>query len=206
MNRTAKLAAATIGGLGALWVGWGLYSIRSAERVDHQTLATYGDVAVRQYPAVVLAETTASSTDEAFRRLFDYITGANEGQAKISMTAPVRTDGEKIAMTAPVQTERAGGGVRMGFYLPDDYSPETTPAPTDPGVSLTVEAPRTLAVLPFSWYATEGRTERRERRLLETLADEGVEWRGEPFLLRYNDPYTPPFMMRNEVAVEVDLD
>lgn len=203
MNRTAKLAAAAAGGLGALWVGWGLYSIRSAERLDYETLATYGDVEVRQYPAVVLAETTARSTDEAFRRLFAYITGANAASTDISMTAPVRTDGEKIAMTTPVQTERADGAVRMGFYLPDDYSPETTPTPTDPSVSLTVEAPRRLAVLPFSWYATEGRTERRERRLLDTLAEQGVATRGEPFLLRYNDPYTPPFMMRNEVAVEV---
>ncbi|WP_254536542.1 SOUL family heme-binding protein [Halomarina litorea] len=204
MNRTAKWAGGIVGGTLTLWVGWGLYSIRSAERVDYESLETYGDVEVRQYPAVVLAETTAPSDGEAFRRLFDYITGANEGRAKISMTAPVRTGGQKIAMTAPVQTERTDAGVRMGFYLPGDYAPESTPVPTDPSVSLTVEAPRTLAVLPFSWYATDGRTERRERRLLDTLADEGVEWRGDPFLLRYNDPYTPPFMMRNEVAVEVD--
>jgi hypothetical protein len=155
---------------------------------------------------VVLAETTADSTDEAFRRLFDYITGANEGSAKISMTTPVRTAGETMAMTAPVQTERSGDGVRMGFFLPADYSPETTPAPTDPTVSLTVEAPRTLAVLRFSWYATDRRTERRERELLDTLAERGLPTTTEPFLLRYNDPYTPPFMMRNEVAVGVDVE
>lgn len=139
----------------------------------------------------------------------------------ISMTAPVRTvreavssgdagepaeSGEKVPMTAPVRTrpEPADGGVTMAFYLPAEYDPGTAPTPTDPRVRLVVEPPRTLAVREFSWYATDGRVEENLRTLRDALAEHGVEARGRPLLLQYDDPWTPPFMRRNEVAVEVD--
>lgn len=92
----------------------------------------------------------------------------------------------------------------MAFYLPSAYTPESAPTPTDPSVRLTAEPPQTLAVRQFSWYATAGRVERNERTLLENLAERDLEVRGEPVLFQYNDPWTPPFMRRNEVAVAVD--
>ena len=91
----------------------------------------------------------------------------------------------------------------MGFYLPGEYEAGSAPTPTNPAVSLTVEPPRTLAVLPFSWYATPGRTERKRRDLLRAVRAADVEPVGEPFLLQYDDPWTPPFMRTNEVAVAV---
>jgi hypothetical protein len=123
------------------------------------------------------------------------------------MTAPVETqNGESISMTAPVRsetTETDTDTVRMAFYLPSEYSPETAPEPTDSDVTLVTEPQKTVAVNQFSWYAPEWRVKRRTQKLLSTLEGEGIEPVGDPTLLRYNDPWTPPFMRRNEVAVEV---
>jgi hypothetical protein len=67
-----------------------------------------------------------------------------------------------------------------------------------------VERPsRTLAVLSFSWWATDGRTARKQRALLDALVDADLTVAGEPFLMQYDPPWTPPFLRTNEVAVEV---
>ena len=189
------------------WIGWGIYSARTAKPVPYERLQRLDGIELRRYPELTLVETTAPSQTTAFRRLFSYISGANTSSESISMTAPVETaGGTTIPMTAPVRSDPDGeeDAVRMAFYLPPEYGPETAPAPTDPTVELVTEPPKTLAVDRFSWYAPAWRVDRHERSLRSTLEREGIEPRGEPSLLRYNDPWTPPFMRRNEVAVEID--
>lgn len=123
------------------------------------------------------------------------------------MTAPVRTVRgavEPASMTAPVRTSRAAGSVTMAFFLPPSYGPERAPVPKDSRIHIVVEPPRTVAARRFSWYATRGRVRPHRRRLLDSLAEAGVETRGELVTLQYNDPWTPPFLRRNEVAVTID--
>lgn len=220
MRKLTKAAIVGGGVLFAGWVGWGLYVRQTAKRVPYEQRRTVNGVEFREYPQLVLVETTAPDRRTAFRRLFGYISGANDGDESIPMTAPVETqDGESVPMTAPVRTqdgesvsmtapvrsadEQEDEGVRMAFYLPPEYDPETAPEPTDQSVSLVTEPPKTVAADRFSWYAPEWRVERRTQKLLSTLERETVEPRGEPYLLQYDDPRTPPFMRRNEVAVAV---
>ena len=220
MRPLTRSILGAIAGLIALWVGWGAYVARRTERVPYERLDTMDGVELRRYPRTILVETTAPDRGTAFRRLFRYISGANEGGEEVAMTAPVATGGEAIAMTAPVRTARGGGeavsmtapvrtdregsAVTMAFYLPAEYDAETAPAPTDPEVRLVVEPPRTVASRRFSWYATDDRVERERRALLDVLAEHDVEPLGSPVLLQYNDPWTPPFMRRNEVEVLVE--
>ncbi|MDS0281907.1 SOUL family heme-binding protein [Haloarcula onubensis] len=196
-----------LAGLGtalALWVAWGLYVGRTTGRVPFETVDELDGVELRQYPQTVLVETTAPTAREAFGRLFGYLKGANEGDRSVSMTAPVRTDGATVDMTAPVRTAAEGDRVTMAFWLPASYTPESAPVPTDPRVSLVVEPARTAAVRSFGWYATAGRVARERERLLDTLANRGVDALGDPVVLQYDDPWTPPFMRHNEVEVDVD--
>ncbi|WP_158055391.1 SOUL family heme-binding protein [Halorussus halophilus] len=231
-NRTKALLGVA-GGLFAAWVGWGAYSTYSTERVPYETVESFDGVEVRRYPRTVLVETTADSSGAAFGRLFKYISGANESEDAVSMTAPVPTgggskiemtapvrmakpgriatsSGEDVSMTAPVRVARQGnsgddgGPVTMAFYLPPEYTPGSAPTPTDPRVRLVVEPPRTLAVTSFSWYATDSRVARQEQQLLDALERHGIEPLDRPVLFGYNDPWTPPFMQRNEVAVEIE--
>ncbi|EMA50314.1 SOUL family heme-binding protein [Halococcus thailandensis] len=233
MNRArlGAIGAVTAGSALAVWSAFGVLRTRSAERVDYTVERTIDDrTEIRRYPELVRVETTGDSTREAFGRLFDYIQGANESRSDVSMTAPVRTDentaedeevGEEIEMTAPVRTENGSDsesvsmtapvrtdtdddGVRMGFYLPANYTPNTAPRPTDSQVSLAVEPPRSVATRRFSWWRPDWRTRRQASKLLDSLDDSDVEPVGEPFSLGYNDPSTPPFLRTNEVAVDVE--
>ncbi|SNZ12257.1 SOUL heme-binding protein [Natronoarchaeum philippinense] len=203
MALTRKSLATVAAGALAAWTAWGLYARQSADPVPSTTIRMVDGVELRRYPPIAVAETTAEDQTTAFRRLFNYITGDNETASEIEMTAPVRSESTKIPMTAPVRSKESGDGMTMGFYLPPEYGVETPPEPTDPDVTVRSESERVLAVRSFSWYATSGRVDRIERDLLDTLDEHGVEAIGEPFLLRYDDPWTPPFMRRNEVAIEV---
>jgi len=161
-----------IGGLLVLWIGWGVYVTRTTDRVPSETLDRFDGVEIRRYPRMVLVETTAQDARTAFGRLFRYISGANARDEDVGMTAPVAVRGTSIPMTAPVRTGPDGGGdVTMAFFLPQTYTPEIAPTPTDADVRLAVESPRTVAVRRFSWYATDDeRVARNRERLLEQLS------------------------------------
>ena len=212
-SRVRSWLATSLGvaaGLSLLWIGVGAYARVRTDEVTYETAVTLDGVEIRRYPETVVARTRADDLGTAFGRLFRYIEGNNRADETVALTAPVATQpealvprSESIPMTAPVATEETDEGTGMAFYLPEEYTVESAPVPDDPAVSVEREPSRTLAVLPFSWYATDRRVERKERRLLDCLDDHGLTTVGEPFLLRYDPPWTPPFMRRNEVAVSV---
>ncbi|MGA9399553.1 SOUL family heme-binding protein [Haladaptatus sp.] len=202
ISRTLALGTAVA--LGAAWVGWGAYIRRKTDQVPYTTALHVDGVEIRRYPDTVVVRTTADTQNEAFQRLFRYIQGDNRLGEEIEMTAPVSTDSETIEMTAPVASERSEAGMEMSFFLPGEYTAEGAPKPTDEDVSVEAIGARTLAVRPFSWYATADRVEENRRRLFDTLSAHDLTPNGEPFLLRYDDPWTPPFMRRNEIAVELE--
>ncbi|WP_247002526.1 SOUL family heme-binding protein [Halosolutus gelatinilyticus] len=220
MRRQIAVLAAGVCGLLAAWIGWGAYVLGTTERVPAETLDRDGPFELRRYPATVLVETTAPDRSTAFRRLFRYISGENGTGDELPMTAPVTTHGETgsvaepvrsadrggdaVTTTAPVGTDRSVGGITMAFFLPPTYAVDAAPIPTDPDVHLVVEPSRTVAVHRFSWYATPDRVDRARRSLFAELDDRVLEHHYDPALLQYNDPWTPPFMRRNEVAVTVE--
>lgn len=155
-----------------------------------------GEVQLRRYAPSIQARTTldhSGETSQGFRRLAGYIFGGNDTGQEIAMTAPV---GETLSDDNPV----------MNFTLPSEYSMADLPRPEDDSVTLHEVPERTVAVIAFSGWATAGKVERFTGELLATLAENGIEVTGTPGLNQYNPPWTPPFMRRNEIAVEVALD
>ena len=167
------------------------------EEPKYEVLRSIEGVEIRRYNPILLA--TARGSTDLFGMLFRYISGANKGSAKISMTAPVITP-ENISMTSPVFTS----GDTMSFVTPSSYTRETVPEPTDPRISIEELPSRTLAVLRFSGWARESTVEKKKKLLLDTLAKNGMKVRGDVVLMRYDAPFTPWFLRRNEVAVEVE--
>lgn len=159
---------------------------------------------VRRYGPRIAAEATVpgGGRNAAFGLLFDYITGANEGGAKIAMTTPVATDeaGETIAMTAPVAE---GEGFAMRFFLPESYTAATAPRPKDPRVRIVALPAREVATLRFSG-SRDADTLAGKRQALAALLD-GSGWRaaGPAQSWFYDPPWTLPPMRRNEIAIPV---
>jgi hypothetical protein len=184
----------------------------SYEQPDYTVLYQGGDVEYRQYEPYLVSETVIENSDdskdagnEGFRRLFKYITGANQSQAKISMTAPVsQSPSEKISMTVPVQQGESADGWRVSFMLPTQYTLETAPVPTDPRVYVREVPGRLMAVLQFSGRWTEKNYTRRQTELMESVDAENINAIGEMQRAAYNAPFSLPFMRRNEVMIAVD--
>jgi hypothetical protein len=168
------------------------------ETIPYEVTGSLGEVEFRRYPAILLVTVKGLEENEAFWVLFRYISGNNRPGKKVPMTAPVITP-EKIAMTAPVISGTAG----MSFVLPASYTRDQVPEPIDTRASVSEVPAREIAVIRFSGRASPGDVAGVRERLLRILGEQGIATHGEPFLMRYNAPFTPGFLRRNEVAVEV---
>jgi hypothetical protein len=91
----------------------------------------------------------------------------------------------------------------MSFILPKGISKRNAPTPDGQTIDLTTVPARKLATLTFSWFTPRSRVEKKTVELLNILEKNNIQTKGQPFLMRYNDPWTPPFLRRNEVAIEV---
>lgn len=175
------------------------------EQAPYEVVRSMGRVEVRRYPPLVVARVRGRG-DGGFYSLFRYISGDNRQRSRLAMTAPVISEAEAasetIAMTAPVISDRGS----MAFVMPEGMTMETAPEPLDPQVVLEEVPGRLVAVLRFSGRWTERAFDRRSRELLEALGKAGLRTRGSVFSMVYNPPFTPPFLRRNEVAVELDTD
>ncbi|WP_019954950.1 SOUL family heme-binding protein [Yoonia vestfoldensis] len=169
-----------------------------------------GDFEIRDYAASVVAEvtvtgdqTTASST--GFRLLAGYIFGGNASRQKIAMTAPVTKTpkGEKIAMTAPVTVIAGTGDWLVRFTMPARYALADLPVPNDPAVTLRSVPAARFAVLRFSGFSAETKVAAETGRLLEIVRARGLRPVGPVSIARYNPPWTPWFLRRNEVMLPV---
>ncbi len=173
----------------------------TAERLD-------GDFQVRQYAPQVVAEIIVDGSleqagNKAFRPLFRYISGANQAQSKIAMSAPVtqQPEGEKIAMTAPVGQTAAGKQWAVTFMMPTNCTLEQLPQPTDGHIRLRAIPARRMAVVRYSGVWSQRRYERNLVRLQEWMKAQGLAATGDPVWARYNPPFTPWFLRRNEILV-----
>ena len=76
-------------------------------------------------------------------------------------------------------------------------------APSDPRVKL-IEVPGLLmAALSYSGTWSRERYEGKEQRLKELIRQRGLKIEGEPVFARYNPPFMPWFLRRNEVLIPV---
>ena len=165
---------------------------------------------LRQYESHIVAETIVEGDfdrvgNEGFRRLFKYISGENQKKQAISMTAPVSQDAssEKIAMTTPVNQEKTGNQWRIAFLMPSAYTMDTLPQPVDPKVLLKQIPARRMAAITYSGTWSKKRYEEKKALLELFIKKQGLKSIGEPVFARYNPPFMPWFMRRNEVLIPV---
>jgi hypothetical protein len=168
---------------------------------------------IRQYAPYVIAETHQKGRGQGqgppsggFNELFRYISGENISRSKIPMTAPVLkgTEGWKIPMTAPVVKEGEGGAETIAFVMPPGLTIEELPRPKSLAVHLRAVPAHVAAAVTFSDYATDVAIREHTESLLDALQREGLTVRSAPRIALYNPPWTPPFMRKNEILIEID--
>lgn len=183
------------------------------ETPQYQVLEENGRIQLRNYDAYITAsvEITGNSynaaANKAFRVLADYIFGNNTVNTKIAMTAPVaskKATSENIAMTAPVSTYRLDNQTyEVSFTMPSIYSMEDLPKPNNDAVKIKLIPQHKAAVIEFSGYTTEDKVEKKENELKAWALQSGIKLIGEPVVSRYDPPWKPGFLRRNELSFNV---
>ncbi len=182
----------------------------ATEEAEYDVVQQDGDFELRDYAPQVVAEVVVSGSfsragNSAFRPLFNYISGDNTVQAKIAMTAPVSqtAHSQDIAMTAPVGQRASGDDWVVSFMMPAKFNMDTIPKPTDPEVKLREIPAHRMAVVRYSGRWTKKRYQSHLEALLTWVSAKDLAARGEPVFARYNGPFTPWFMRRNEILLPV---
>jgi len=178
----------------------------ATEEPAYQVVGELAGVELRQYAAYAVAEVVVpgpsdKAGNQAFPILAGYIFGKNQGERKFAMTAPVTQAAApvKLDMTAPVTQTAAAGGFLVQFVLPKGVTAASAPEPLDARVQLRDVVPAQVAVIRYSGFWSESNYQEHLGKLQAALRTAGLAWTGEPVYSRYNAPFTPWFMRRNEI-------
>lgn len=187
------LVALLLGGLVALFAS---FKYGDIETPPYKVVKTIGSIEIRQYPKMVVAQTTLldaamdKSMNSGFRTIAGYIFGGNNNNQKIAMTAPVVV---KMDDTAT-----------MYFVMPSQYKKEDLPKPNSERVQLREESEKTLAVITYSGYSSEEKIALHRKQLQNELVQHNIKTVGSYLYMGYNAPWDV-INRRNEVAIEVVL-
>jgi effector-binding domain-containing protein len=167
------------------------------ERQPYEVVGEHPGFELRRYPAHHLAETVVAGSFEgagntAFRALFRYITGRNRSGTSIAMTAPVVQEGAAES-----------GSFVVSFVMPRQYADEPPPAPDDPAVRVRRVPGHLAAATRFSGRWSRRSYEQHAEQLLRDIAAAGLSVDGPMRFARYDPPWTPWFLRRNEVVVPI---
>jgi len=182
------------------------------EQQPYAVVERRADFELRRYPAHLVAPTEVEAPMEAavnrgFRVLADYIFGANQAKAKVAMTTPVlqQSAGEPIAMTAPVLQapgDRPGRYV-ISFVMPAGYTLDTLPTPLDVRVQWREVAAELAAARRFSGLGRAEAFSAELDRLTAAVRAAGLTVVGPARSARFDPPWKPWFLRRNEVVLPV---
>jgi hypothetical protein len=197
----------------AAFLSTGVMDAMAIEEASYKVVDSDNNFELRDYDPYVLAETVVEGNleeagDKAFNRLFRYISGANRSREKIAMTAPVsqQPKREKIKMTAPVGQQRVEEGWAVSFMMPAAYTLETLPEPEAPAITLRQVPAHRMAAVRYSGFWSEKGYLRNKRELESWIQEKGLAIAGDPVWARYNPPFMPWFLRRNEVLIPVEAD
>jgi SOUL heme-binding protein len=187
---------------------------QAIEEPEFAVVKKLGAVEIRQYAPYVVAEVVVNANandagNQAFPILAGYIFGKNKGEKKMAMTAPVIQSSApvtqtpaapvKMEMTAPVTQAAVAGGHLVQFVLPKTVSLATAPEPLDERVKLREMPAANWAVITYSGTWSQSNFDENLGALRTALKAADIATQGEPVLSRYNGPFTPWFMRRNEI-------
>lgn len=181
---------------GLAYTGWKLTSRNAYESARYSVLETDGNFELREYPDLMLVTTAMGNglqgEDGSFGRLFQYISGGNEGKQKVAMTTPVFME--------PKSDQSSG---QMGFVIPKEVADSTIPNPASDQVSLTKRRGGKFAVIRFAGRVDQNVRQQQESKLKAWIEQRGFEIVGQPEIAGYDPPWTPGSFRRNEILIRI---
>ena len=159
------------------------------EQQPYSVIKVYEGFELRAYPAHVLAQVMVSGDfmsagNMAFGPLVRYISSNN-----IAMTAPV------------VQESLAGNSHLVSFVMPAGMDVKSLPVPRDSRVTTKHVGETTVAARKFGGGWNEAKFEEQGRLLLEAVQAAGLKTSGNLYWARFDPPWKPGFLKRNEVSI-----
>ena len=146
---------------------------------------------IRKYSDRLVIETN-STQGNAFRKLFNYISGNNEQK-------------EEIKMTVPVTQEIKNGNMTMQFYLPSKFNKDNAPKPSNEEIEILTIEGGYYAVIKYSGRSSDKNFLKNKDILEKQLKQDNVVILSPPIRASYNSPFTLPILKRNEVMYRVNL-
>jgi hypothetical protein len=173
----------------------GAVDAMAIEEAKYEVIKKDNVFEIREYAAHILAETVVEGNLEdagskAFKILFSYISGNNRS-------------GDKMAMTAPVAQQRAKESWAVSFMMPGSYTLRTLPEPGDPKVTLRQVPARRMAAVRYSGFWSEKGYLQHKIELESWIHRMGFTIVGDPIWARYNPPFIPWFLRRNEILIPI---
>jgi len=205
LGERPNLTTALLVGGAVIAVGAAFYASRKiadhAEEPDYDVVRKDGDIEIRDYDAVVVAETVKTGYHEKARRrgfetLYDYIAANNRSGKKIAMTVPV------LQQLSESAGRTKGWAIR--FVMPKKYTKASLPTPNASDVTLHDVPARRLVSVRFNGAFSASLASKKLMSLYNYVADENLKQKGDPIYAFYNAPWTPGFMRRNEILIEVE--
>ena len=169
------------------------------EEPNYDVLYSEAPFELRDYEDFIIAETELigsfdSASRRGFRRVASYIFGGNKNSDGSS---------EKIQMTAPVTVTPDKSKWKLHFVMPKNYSINDLPIPNDKNVKIKIIPAHQAAVVVFSGWTTEVKLNKKATELELWINNQGLDAIGPIQVARYNDPFTLPWLRRNEIIVQV---
>jgi hypothetical protein len=166
------------------------------EQQPYQVLEHFSNFELRRYPKHVLVQVSVvgdfmSAGNQGFGPLVRYISGNNQTNQRIAMTAPVLQSSE---------TEQRHN---VSFVLPEGFDIAQVPLPADARVQIVEVPERRVAALRFSGSWRESRFEDYAEQLRQAVAAAGLKPIDEVYFARYDPPWKPGFLKRNEALIVV---
>jgi hypothetical protein len=170
-----------------------------SEQQVYEVVAEHRGFQLRRYQSHVVAEVEMTGTFEragnaGFGPLVAYISGRNRSGAKVAMTAPVVQEATDDARTHLVS-----------IVMPNGSSIDDLPIPANDRVQVHEVAEQLAAVATFSGRWTEASYNKHVESLRHDVAAAGLSVVGRPRYARFDPPWKPWLLRRNEVVLPVAI-
>lgn len=166
----------------------------TVEKLKYEVIKTDGSIEIRKYEDIHIVEVGTYKERfgrSGFMELYNFITGENE-------------DNKQIPMTAPVLNELENNKDTIAFVMPSDMKVEEIPKPLSQQVKVKTLNNGFYAVINFSGLSNQSKIHKKTQELIQWIKDNNYRILSNPYLARFDQPLTNPIKRTNEIMIKIE--